>query len=142
MDFTLSNDHVALRDVAQAFLDAEVNLAPLLVPGSKAGPSRPTTRLWTKIAELGWPSLIIPEAYGGLGMSYIDLVDDRWRDGPHAGARAVLRHARWNLGDPQGGFRGAEVAVLGRVVAGGVQTGAGGRRREWQLSGHRRNRRP
>ncbi|MDB5398979.1 MAG: hypothetical protein JWQ55_997, partial [Rhodopila sp.] len=35
MDFSLSNDHVALRDVAQAFLDAEVNLAPLLVPGSK-----------------------------------------------------------------------------------------------------------
>ncbi len=72
MDFTLSNDHVALRDVAQAFLDAEVNLAPLLIPGSKPDQDA-YDGLWTKIAELGWPSLIIPEAYGGLGMSYIDL---------------------------------------------------------------------
>jgi alkylation response protein AidB-like acyl-CoA dehydrogenase len=73
VDFTLSNDHVALRDVAQSFLDAEVNLAPLLVPGSKPDQDG-YDGLWTKIAELGWPSLIIPEAYGGLGMGYIDLV--------------------------------------------------------------------
>lgn len=73
MDFTLSNDHIALRDVAQAFLDAEVNLAPLLVPGSKTDQTA-YDGLWTKIAELGWPSLAVPEAYGGLGMTYVDVV--------------------------------------------------------------------
>jgi alkylation response protein AidB-like acyl-CoA dehydrogenase len=73
VDFSLSNDHVALRDVAQAFLDAEVNLAPLLVPGSKPDQAA-YDGLWAKIAELGWPSLVIPESYGGLGMTYIDLV--------------------------------------------------------------------
>ena len=68
MDFTLSNDHLELRDVAQAFLDAEVNLAPLLVPSSKPDQTS-YDALWTKMAELGWPSLIIPEAHGGLGMT-------------------------------------------------------------------------
>jgi alkylation response protein AidB-like acyl-CoA dehydrogenase len=73
VDFTLSNDHLALRDAAQAFLDREVSLAPLLVPGSVPDQAA-YDGLWTKIAALGWPSLVIPEAYGGLGMSYIDLV--------------------------------------------------------------------
>ncbi|MGE0828078.1 MAG: acyl-CoA dehydrogenase family protein, partial [Hyphomonadaceae bacterium] len=30
--------------------------------------------LWKKIVEMGWPGMVIPEAYGGLGMSYIDMV--------------------------------------------------------------------
>jgi alkylation response protein AidB-like acyl-CoA dehydrogenase len=72
VDFTLSEDHLALRNAAQAFLDKEVSLAPLLVPGS-APDQAAYDGLWTKIVDLGWPSLIIPEAYGGLGMSYVDL---------------------------------------------------------------------
>src|SRR5690349_12147012 len=30
--------------------------------------------LWKKMAELGWLGLIIPEEYGGGGLSYVDLV--------------------------------------------------------------------
>jgi len=30
--------------------------------------------LWKKIAELGWLGLVIPEAYGGSALSYVDLV--------------------------------------------------------------------
>lgn len=30
--------------------------------------------LWKKIAELGWIGLVTPEAYGGAGLSYVDLV--------------------------------------------------------------------
>jgi alkylation response protein AidB-like acyl-CoA dehydrogenase len=72
MDFSLSNDHIALRDAATAFLDKEVDLAPLLVPGSVPDQAA-YDALGAKITELGWPSLIIPEAYDGLGLSYIDL---------------------------------------------------------------------
>jgi alkylation response protein AidB-like acyl-CoA dehydrogenase len=73
MDFTLSTEHEALRDSAQVFLDKEVNLAPLLQPGAtveKAG----YDALWSKIVDLGWAGIVIPEAYGGIGLSYIDLI--------------------------------------------------------------------
>ncbi len=72
MDFTLSDDHVALRDAAQSFLDKEVDLKPLLQPGATVADAG-YDRLWRKIAELGWPSLVVPEAQGGLGLSHIDL---------------------------------------------------------------------
>ena len=31
-------------------------------------------KLWDKMAELGWMSLLIPEKYGGAGVSFLDLV--------------------------------------------------------------------
>lgn len=73
MDFALSDDHQMLRDSARAFLDKEISLAPLLVPGAtvaKAGyPAN-----WAKIRELGWQGLVIPETYGGSGLSCLELV--------------------------------------------------------------------
>ncbi len=30
--------------------------------------------LWRKMAALGWTGLVVPEAYGGSGLSYVDLV--------------------------------------------------------------------
>src|ERR1700719_3812702 len=30
--------------------------------------------LWRKMAGLGWTGLAIPEAYGGAGLSYVDMV--------------------------------------------------------------------
>lgn len=73
MNFTLSEDHLALRASAQSFLAKEVNLEPYLRPEAN---ERPVVRdqLWPAIQGLGWPGMVIPEAYGGLGMTYIDLV--------------------------------------------------------------------
>ena len=36
MNFALSEDHELLRDSARSFLDKEIDLAPLLVPGATA----------------------------------------------------------------------------------------------------------
>lgn len=72
MNFNLSDDNLALRASAADFLRNEVNLAPLLVPGSTAD-SFDRETLWQKIAGLGWPALAIPESAGGLGMSLLDL---------------------------------------------------------------------
>jgi len=73
MNFTLSEDHLALREAAQSFLVKEVNLNPYVRPEAN---ERPVERdgLWSAIQALGWPGMAIPEVYGGLGMSYIDLV--------------------------------------------------------------------
>ncbi|MEO7690310.1 MAG: acyl-CoA dehydrogenase family protein [Sphingomonas sp.] len=73
MNFTLSEDHLALRESALSFLAKEVNLEAYQRPEAN---ERPVERdgLWKAIQGLGWPGMVIPEAYGGLGMTYIDLV--------------------------------------------------------------------
>jgi len=73
MNFTLSDDHLVLREAARTFLDKEVDLSPLLRPGADAS-AADQAGLWKKMVELGWPGLVIPEAYGGLGLDYLDLI--------------------------------------------------------------------
>lgn len=73
MNFALSEDHEALRDSAAGFLDKEVNIAPLLKHGATVADSG-YDQMWEKIVALGWPAMIVPEAFGGLGMDYIDLI--------------------------------------------------------------------
>lgn len=72
MNFSLSDDHIFLRNTANSFLRKEIDLAPLLTPGASVEQASYDS-LWAKLAELGWPGVIVPEAYGGLGMSTIDL---------------------------------------------------------------------
>ena len=72
MDFALNDDNLMLRTSAEDFVDNEVDLAPLLVPG--AGVESSDYRgLWEKIGELGWAGITLAEEFGGLGMSFIDL---------------------------------------------------------------------
>jgi len=73
MDFTLSDDHETLRDSAHVFLDKEVDLSPLLKPGAMVADAD-YDGLWKKIVDLGWPGMVVPEAYGGLGLDYVDLI--------------------------------------------------------------------
>ena len=40
MNFALSEDHELLRDSARSFLDKEIDLAPLLVPGASGFTTR------------------------------------------------------------------------------------------------------
>ncbi|WP_439814352.1 acyl-CoA dehydrogenase family protein [Zavarzinia sp. CC-PAN008] len=72
MNFALSDDHILLRDSAAAVLDKEVSHAALLVPGATVADA-PYGHLWEKIAELGWPGLIVPEEFGGSGLDCLDL---------------------------------------------------------------------
>ena len=73
MNFTLSEDNEALREAARVFLNKEVSLAPLLVPGATVEAAG-YDALWAKITEMGWPGVVVPEAYGGLGLTYLDLI--------------------------------------------------------------------
>jgi alkylation response protein AidB-like acyl-CoA dehydrogenase len=72
MNFALSDDHVLLRDSAAAFADGETRLEPLLIPGATVD-SAPYAENWSRIRELGWPGLIVPEAQGGVGLDCIEL---------------------------------------------------------------------
>ena len=72
MNFALSEDHLVLRQSARTFLEKEISLARVLVPGATVADSGYEAN-WSKIAAMGWPGLVIDEAYDGLGLSCIDL---------------------------------------------------------------------
>lgn len=61
-----------LRSAARKFLDAEAGserVRALLDDERGHDP-----RVWGTVADLGWPAIHVPEAHGGMGASYTDLV--------------------------------------------------------------------
>lgn len=72
MDFQFSEDQDALRDAVRSFLTTE---APGGYVRAMADDARGfTDELWAKIAELGWPGLLVPAESGGLGLGLVDMV--------------------------------------------------------------------
>jgi alkylation response protein AidB-like acyl-CoA dehydrogenase len=72
MDFTFSAEQDALRESVTAFLASE---APNSYVRAMAEDERGfTDELWVKLADLGWPGLLVPEEHGGLGRGLVDLV--------------------------------------------------------------------
>jgi len=71
MNFEFSEDQMMLRDQAQRFL-AE-NCPPAVVRKVLEGDADYDTDLWKKIVDMGWTAVVIPEEFGGLGLSYLEL---------------------------------------------------------------------
>jgi alkylation response protein AidB-like acyl-CoA dehydrogenase len=120
MDFALSDDHEILRRSARDFLEKEIDLAPLLRPNAVVDAAG-YDETWRKIIGLGWPGLIVPEEYGGLGLDCLDLVmivSEMGRTlapapffGTLAGTWAILK----------GGTEGQKKILLPRVAAEGLK---------------------
>ena len=72
MDFGFSEEQELLRKSAADFLSKE---CPMTYVRQMMDDERGySEELWNKMAELGWMGLIYPEAYGGTGLSLVDLV--------------------------------------------------------------------
>ena len=71
MNFEFSDEQNLLREQAQGFL--QDNCPPNAVRAILDGEESYDAALWGKIAEMGWTSTVIPEAFGGLGLSYLEL---------------------------------------------------------------------
>lgn len=72
MDFSFSEDQNELRRNARRFLDVASNEER--VREAMATERGYDSKVWEQLSgELGWTALTIPEAHGGLGMSYLDL---------------------------------------------------------------------
>jgi alkylation response protein AidB-like acyl-CoA dehydrogenase len=72
VDFGFSEEQEMLRQSARALLEKE---CPSAVVRKLMDDERGLDpALWKKMAELGWLGLVIPEKYGGGGLSYVDLV--------------------------------------------------------------------
>ncbi len=71
MRFAFDDDVTALRDEARRFLaDRSTSAEVRAAMGGEAGVD---PALWASLCELGWPSLVVPEAQGGVGLSWIAL---------------------------------------------------------------------
>ncbi|MGH8014113.1 MAG: acyl-CoA dehydrogenase family protein [Candidatus Binataceae bacterium] len=72
MDFGFSEEQEMLRQSARGLLEKE---CPSTVVRRLMDDERGyDPALWKHMAALGWHGLVIPEAYGGAGLSYVDLV--------------------------------------------------------------------
>lgn len=71
MDIRPNEQQVLLRDSAARFLREEYSFERRRTHISEASPQDPG--MWSKISELGWPGVWLPEERGGLGGSLIEL---------------------------------------------------------------------
>ena len=72
MDFGFSEEQEMLRSSARDFLTKE---APMTYVRKMMEDERGyTDELWRKMAGLGWMGLILPEAHGGSGLDFVDMV--------------------------------------------------------------------
>jgi len=72
MDFSLTEEQEMLRILARDFLAKECPKAKVREMDKDGKGYDP--QLWRSMAELGWTGLIFPEEYGGMGVSFMDLV--------------------------------------------------------------------
>jgi alkylation response protein AidB-like acyl-CoA dehydrogenase len=71
MDLDLTKEQKILKRSAQDFLKKEC--PPSLIREMKDDERGYPRELWNQMVELGWTGVMIPEKYGGIGGSYLDL---------------------------------------------------------------------
>src|SRR5262245_43091988 len=72
MDLGLTEEQEMLREFARDFLEKEC--PEQHVRDMEEDERGYSPELWRKMAEQGWTGLIVPDNYGGVGMSYMDLI--------------------------------------------------------------------
>jgi alkylation response protein AidB-like acyl-CoA dehydrogenase len=120
VDFSLNSDHEMVRDMAREFLAAAVDHAALLKPGASVADSG-AEALWSKMVELGWPGLIIPEAQGGAGMSALEAALIATEIGRALGSAPLLGSygATWAL--LKAGSSAQQQRLLPQIATGAVR---------------------
>ena len=72
MNFGFTDEQEMLRAEVRKFLDQNCPMDDVReLMETDPGYSR---ELWKQLAELGWLGLTIPEAHGGAGLGFVDLV--------------------------------------------------------------------
>ena len=71
MNFEFSEEQDLLREQARGFLAEHCPLTA--VRAILDGDATFDQALWGKVGEMGWTATVIPEEYGGLGLSYLEL---------------------------------------------------------------------
>ncbi len=72
MDVTFTAEQAMLQDTARRFVAKELDIE--YIRSIVDGDDTLTQEKWDKLAELGCHGILIPEEFGGLGLSFVDLV--------------------------------------------------------------------
>lgn len=72
MDLDLSEEQEMLRTMARDFLSKEC--PKTVIRELEEDDKGYSPDLWSKMADLGWMGLVLPEEYNGMGMEYMDLI--------------------------------------------------------------------
>lgn len=70
MDFTFDAEQIALQDIARQALERECN--PQLLRELAEDPIGITAELWQTLVDLGWTTMLVPEAQGGSGTGLLE----------------------------------------------------------------------
>jgi acyl-CoA dehydrogenase len=117
MDFSLSEDNLLLRQSARTFLEKEISLARLQVPGATVADAAYDAN-WNKIVAMGWQGLVIDEAYDGLGLSCVDLAMVLCEMGRTLAPSPFLGTLFGSWALQRGGSDGQKKTILPGVAAG------------------------
>jgi len=71
MNFGFTEEQELLRKTARALIDEHAPVAEARRVLEQGAPH--STDLWRRLAELGWAGLDVPEAYGGAGLTWVEL---------------------------------------------------------------------
>lgn len=71
MDFTFTEEQEILRDTARRFTANEISVE--FVRKVVDQEANFDDEKWSRLTELGWNGILIPEQYGGLDLSFVDL---------------------------------------------------------------------
>jgi alkylation response protein AidB-like acyl-CoA dehydrogenase len=73
MALILNEEQQMLQDAARDFLAERAPVVHLRVLRDEDVEERFSRKLWTEMAELGWPAILVPEQHGGLEYGYSGL---------------------------------------------------------------------
>src|SRR5580700_4812869 len=72
MPLILTEEQKMLRDNARSFLNKNAPVKHLRQLRDSHDPEGFSRRLWKDFAGLGWVGILIPEAYGGMDLGYVE----------------------------------------------------------------------
>src|SRR5512135_2861442 len=72
-DLVLTEEQELLRSTAADWVRQHASVGRIRQLRDAHDPAGFSMELWKSMAELGWPGIILPEEYGGLGLGYAEL---------------------------------------------------------------------
>lgn len=73
MALVLNDEQLMLKDSARDFLKRRAPVSHLRELRDKANTDGFCRELWSEMAEMGWPAILVPEQYGGLQYGHVGL---------------------------------------------------------------------
>ena len=73
MALVLTEEQTMLQESARDFLHSRAPASHLRDLRDRASETGFSPELWQEMSAMGWPAIVIPEAYGGLGFGYTGL---------------------------------------------------------------------